>query len=69
MAYPIKSKSDCHMTLKDFFKDVGVPRVVIPDNVKETTMGDMRKEANTAQLPIHHIEACKPNKNTAEDCI
>jgi hypothetical protein len=30
MAYPMKSKSDCHMTLKDFFKDVGVPRVLIP---------------------------------------
>ena len=68
-AYPMKSKADCHMTLKEFFHDVGIPRVLVPDNAKEMVLGDMRKEANKAQMPVQPIEAYKPNQNLAEDSI
>ena len=68
-AYPMKSKADCHMTLKEFFTDVGIPRVLIPDNAKEMVQGETRKVANKAQMPIHPIEAYKPNQNLAEDNI
>jgi NAD-dependent dihydropyrimidine dehydrogenase PreA subunit len=42
---------------------------LIPDNAKEMVQGDMRREANKAQMPIHPIEAYKPNENLAKDCI
>ena len=39
-AFPMKSKGDAPESLDDFFYEVGVPQVMIPDNAKELTRGD-----------------------------
>ena len=51
-AFPIKSKWEAHFTLDDFFTEVGVPRIMIPDNAKELTLGDFRRKCRKAQCKI-----------------
>ena len=51
------------------FTEVGVPRVMIPDNAKELTKGDFRKKCRRAQCAIQLIEARTPNANIAEHVI
>lgn len=66
---PIKRKSDAHYTLDELFRKVGFPKVLIPDNAKEMTLGQYRKKCLRAQVPIHSIEAYTPNQNLAERAI
>ena len=68
-AFPLKSKKDAHESLDDFFHQVGVPQVIIPDNAKELTQSDFKKKCRKAQCPIHPIEAYTPNANIAEGVI
>ncbi|CAB9505252.1 Reverse transcriptase (RNA-dependent DNA polymerase) [Seminavis robusta] len=66
---PMKTKSEAHLTLDSLFQKIGVPRVLIPDNAKELTMGEFRRKAQRVQCPIHPVEAYTPNQNFAEDLI
>ena len=68
-ARPIKSKGEAHLTLTEFFQEVGIPNKMIPDNAFELTMGEFRKKCNKAQCRIRPIEAYNPNDNLAEDGI
>ena len=67
--FPMTSKKDAHFALDDFFQQVGVPQVMIPDNAKELTEGDFLKKCRRAQCPVHPIEAYTPNLNAAEGMI
>ena len=68
-AIPMKAKEDAHSTLNTFFKDVGIPAAMIPDNAKELTLGRFRKTCQRFQCPLHPIEAYTPNANIAEDAV
>ena len=68
-AIPLKSKSQAHQALDIFFKRVGIPSAMIPDNAKELTQGHFRKKCQRFQCPICPIEAYTPNANIAEDGI
>ena len=65
-ARPITLKSEAHLTLTDFFQEVGIPRTMIPDNAKELTQSLFRKKCNRAQCRIRPIEAYTPNDNITE---
>ena len=67
--FAMESKKDAYLTLDDFFRQVGIPQVLVPDNAKELTLGEFRKRSRRAQCPIHPIEAYTPNKNLAEAVI
>ena len=68
-AVPMPSKKNAHESLDVFFKRVGIPAVMIPDNAKELTQGEFKRKCQRAQCPIHPIEAYTPNANIAEDAI
>ena len=68
-AIPLLSKRDAHLALDMFFKRVGIPAAMIPDNAKELTLGQFKKKCQRAQCPIFPIEAYTPNANLAEDGI
>ena len=68
-AFPMASKGDAHYALDDFFDQVGVPQVMIPDGAKEMTQGDFVKKCRKAQCPMHPVEAYTPNLNAAEGTI
>ena len=67
--FPMESKRDAHYSLDDFFREVGIPQVLIPDNAKELTQGEFRKKCRRAQCPIHPVEAFSPNHNLTESVI
>ena len=67
--FPMESKRDAHYSLDDFFREVGIPQVLIPDNAKELTQGEFRKKCRRAQCPIHPVEAFSPNLNLTESVI
>ena len=67
--FAMESKKDAHYSLDDFFREVGVPQVLIPDNAKELTQGQFRRKCRRAQCPIHPVEAYTPNVNLAEAVI
>jgi hypothetical protein len=68
-AYPMKSKSDAHVTLDSLHHDVGVFHTIIPDNAKELTEGEFWKKALHAGSQIRPIEAHRHNQNLAESGI
>ena len=39
--YPMKKKSDVHETLEDFFREVGVPSLLVSDGATELTYGQV----------------------------
>ena len=65
-AYPMKDKKHAHESLDDFFHEVGVPQVLVPDNAKELVLGEFKKKCRRAQCPVHPIESYTPNANLAE---
>ena len=67
--FPIKSKDLAHTTLDLYFKRVGIPAKMIPDNARELTQGGFRKKCLKVQCPIAPIEAYTPNANDAESAI
>ena len=68
-AFPMKHRKLAHESLDEFFQQVGIPQVIIPDNAKELTQGEFRKKCKRAQCPIHPIEAYTSNANLAESVI
>ena len=67
--FAMESKKNAHLALDDFFKHVGIPQILVPDNAKELTAGEFKKKCRRAQCPIHPIEAYTPNQNLAEAVI
>ena len=68
-AFPMEARKDAHYSLDDFFNEVGVPQVLVPDNAKELVGKNFKKKCRRAQCPIHPIEAYTPNANLAEAVI
>jgi hypothetical protein len=67
--YPMKLKSDVHMTLDRLHKEVGVFATIVPDNAPELVSGDFRRKAIHAGSRIKPIEAYTHNQNLAESAI
>lgn len=67
--YPMKEKSDAHLTLDALHRDVGVFHTIIPDNAKELVQGEFRRKALQAGASIRPIEPYMHNQNLAESGI
>jgi hypothetical protein len=67
--YPMKSKSDAHLTLDLLHKDIGVFQVVIPDNAPELVAGEYRRKVVHAGSVLKPVEAYTHNQNLAESAI
>ncbi len=67
--YPMKAKSEAHLTLDRLFRDVGVFHTIIPDNANELTEGEFRRKAIHAGSSIKPVEAYTHNQNLAESGI
>jgi hypothetical protein len=70
-AFSMKSRKDCHHALDEWLQEIGVPRVIIPENASEFTGPDTLfvKKSWKVQCPIHPIEAYSLNQSIAEDVI
>jgi len=68
-AYPMRAKSEAHLTLDMLHHQYGAFRVMIPDNAKELTEGAFRDKLRRAGTIIAPIEAYTPNQNRAESSI
>jgi len=68
-AFPMKSKSDAHLTQDKLFRTVGLPAAIIPDYALELTKGKFLRNAQRAQVHIHPVEPYMHNLNFAETCI
>ena len=44
----MRAKSEAHHTILTFFKDVGVPNIMMMDSSKEQTLGDFKMKAREA---------------------
>jgi hypothetical protein len=64
--YPTASKGDCHQTFDLLAHREGVPDVLISDQAKEETMGQMRKKVREAGVHYKECEAYSPFQNRAE---
>lgn len=54
MAFPMKQKSEAHYALDTLFQQVGLPRVLMPDNAKEMTLGQFKSKASMKmQVPAN----------------
>ena len=67
----MKSRAEVHGALDEWLQQIGVPRVLIPDNAGEFTGPDSQfvKKARKVQCPVHPIEPYSPNQSIAEDVI
>ena len=67
----MKSRAEVHSALDQWLQQIGVPRVIIPDNAAEFTGPETQfvKKSRKVQCPIHPIEAYSPNQSIAEDVI
>jgi len=68
-AFPMKSKSDAHLTQDKLFRSVGFPVAIIPDYALELTQGKFLRNAQRAQVQILPVEPYMHNLNLAETCI
>ena len=68
-AYPMKAKSDAHLTQDKLFRAVGFPIAIIPDHALELTQGKFLRNAQKAQVQIKSVEPYMHNLNFAETCI
>ena len=66
---PMKSKSEVHLALKEFFKKIGVPDAIICDDAKEQILGESRKVMREAGTTIRALEPGTPWSNCAERYI
>ena len=62
----MRSRSDLHLALKEFFKTFGVPSTIICDNIKEQIQGKARELCNLVSCPVVPILAYTPKQNRAE---
>ena len=67
--FPMKAKSDAHLTQDKLFRTVGFPTAIIPDYALELTQGKFLKNAQRAQVQIRPVEPYMHNLNFAETCI
>lgn len=67
--YPMRKRSEAHLTLDRLHHDVGIFHTIIPDNAPELAAGDFRKKALHAGSQIKPIEAYTHNQNMAEAAI
>ena len=67
----MKSKRDCHVALKCFNQDIGVPNEITLDGSKEQTgpKSSFVKQLHFCNTKIHRIEPYTPNQNFAETMI
>ena len=63
------AESEAHHTLSKFFKDVGVPNLMVMDNAKAQTLGKFRTKMREANCPYRSIEPHSPWQNAAERAI
>ena len=64
--FPMKERSEAHIALDDFFRRMGVPHTIVPDNAKELTMGDFKRKCQKHSVALEPIEPHTPNQNKAE---
>jgi hypothetical protein len=64
--YPTPSKGDCHETFDLLAHREGIPDVLISDQAKEETMGQMRKKVRQAGVHYNECEPYSPFQNRAE---
>ena len=55
----MQTKGDSHKTLDTLFRLVGVSRVLMPDNAKELTEGELKWKVSRAQSYIHFSVAVR----------
>ena len=67
--FPIKSKSDAHETLDEFFHCYGVPSRLINDNAKELIQGKFASVARQAHCHMDLTDPYSPFQNRAESEI
>jgi hypothetical protein len=67
--YPLRKKSEAHLSLDKLHRDIGVFKAIIPDNAMELSDGEFRKKAVKAGLIICPTEAYTHNQNLAESGI
>ncbi len=67
--FPMKRKSEAHLTLDVLFREVGVFNKIVPDNALELTDGEFRRKAIHAGAAIRPVEAYTHNQNLAESAI
>jgi hypothetical protein len=70
-AVPLASKSgeNIAFSLKKYFKNVGVPPMIICDATREQIQGDSLLLCNNAGCQIYNLEKGTPNSNRAERSI
>ncbi|GKY96005.1 hypothetical protein MPSEU_000561000 [Mayamaea pseudoterrestris] len=64
--YPMKARKQAPETLELLFRDVGVPKILTPDNAPELVAGDFLKKARAAGSHIHSTEPWTPNHQRCE---
>ena len=67
--FPMKSKSDAHYALDDFFKDYGIPHTMVSDNAKELNEADFLRKCRRAQCTIQNTEPYIHNQMKADEAI
>jgi hypothetical protein len=67
--YPLKKKSEAHLSLDQLHRDIGVFKTIIPDNAMELADGQFRIKAVHAGSVIRPVEAYTHNPNLAESGI
>ena len=65
----MKAKSQAHLALKEFSKDIGVPTSLHCDNAPELTQGNFKKLANELGIRTSSTEPYSPWQNRAEGTI
>jgi len=67
--YPMRLKSEAHLSLKSFVHNVGIPHILHSDNAKELSQGEWRKVCNDFSIHTKNTEPHSPWKNRAEGHI
>jgi hypothetical protein len=68
-SYPMKRKSEAHLTLSILLHDVGVFPTIVTDNAPELIKGEFKKKAVHAGAVMHPKEVYTHNQNLAESAI
>ena len=63
--YSMKSQKEISQVLKRYFKEVGVPNLIVCDSHKAQVMGETRKLCALVGCNIMGLEAATPQSNRA----
>ena len=65
----MKSKSEAHFALSNFFFDIGIPTIIHSDGAKELTQGEFKRKCRSHSIKQTCSELYSPWENPAEKAI